>query len=230
MSNLIFDLGFHNGTDTRHYLDRGFRVVAIEADPSLYSHGIDVFAYDISQGNLILLNNVFCEHGGSEMFYIHPDNKDWSTADKSKADYWGVKYETRRVDSINYESLIAHYGTPYYIKCDIEGLDYTLAKQILESGIKPQYVSFELSRLDYYKTFSYLYCAGYAGFQLRNQANNTEYSSGDFGEYLPDEWMSFDECLTRYMKYKELKAIDNKNLALGWIDIHARHRGNMWVK
>jgi len=50
----------------------------------------------------------------------------------------------------------------------------------------------------------------------------TKYSSGFFGNDLPnDKWLSYKEALTRYEKYKELKIIDNKELALGWLDLHA---------
>jgi hypothetical protein len=64
--------------------------------------------------------------------------------------------------------------------------------------------------------------SGYKKFQLINQINNEPYSSGTFGEYLDKtKWLSFDEALGRYIKYRELKFIDNINLAIGWIDIHA---------
>ena len=33
--DLIFDIGMHKGEDTEFYLKKGFRVVAIEADPDL---------------------------------------------------------------------------------------------------------------------------------------------------------------------------------------------------
>jgi FkbM family methyltransferase len=217
----IFDLGFHNGNDTANYLSKGYNVIAVEADPFLASAGLKRFK---DEHNLIILNAAFCSDINAGIpFYVFPDNRDWSTADKAKADYRGIDYETKIIPAINYKYLIRTYGIPYYIKCDIEGFDYLLIKQICEAGITPEYLSLELSRLDYYKIFSYLFVAGYTAFQLRNQANNPEYSSGEFGEYLPHkEWLSFDECLTRYMKYKELKAIDNINLALGWIDINAK--------
>jgi hypothetical protein len=34
-NDLIFDLGMHNAADTKFYLDKGFRVVALEANPAL---------------------------------------------------------------------------------------------------------------------------------------------------------------------------------------------------
>jgi hypothetical protein len=33
--NLIFDIGMHVGEDTRYYLNTGFDVIAIEANPFL---------------------------------------------------------------------------------------------------------------------------------------------------------------------------------------------------
>ncbi|MHA1342373.1 MAG: FkbM family methyltransferase [Promethearchaeota archaeon] len=223
-NNLIFDLGFYNGDDTTNYIKKGYNVIAVEANPELYRKGLIRFKKEIYKTKqLVLLNMVFSNVIDSKIpFYIHPKNLDWSTADKEKADYWKVKYKTIDIFSINYMQLIEEYGLPYYIKCDIEGLDHLLIKQIEKFYSKPNYLSFELSRLDYYKIFSYLYTSGYKKFQLLNQAHNKPYTSGEFAEYLPKKWMNFDECLTKYMKYKELKEIDNKNLALGWVDIHAK--------
>ena len=36
-----------------------------------------------------------------------------------------------------------------------------------------------------------------------------------------NKWLSFNEDLTNYIKYKELKIINNQELALGWLDLHA---------
>ena len=33
--NLIFDLGMHNALDTEYYLQKGFKVAALEANPIL---------------------------------------------------------------------------------------------------------------------------------------------------------------------------------------------------
>jgi FkbM family methyltransferase len=229
MEKMIFDIGFHNGTDTKNYLEKGFKVIAVEANEDLCNEGSKMFAQAIEGGRLIILNRAFADHGHGEIpFFVHT-NLDWSTADPDKAEYLEIEKTSKMIKTISYHDLIAVFGMPYYIKCDIEGYDYKLIEQICESDrkIKPEYISFELSRLDYFKIFSFLYVAGYRKFQLRNQLYNSPYSSGEFARYLPDEkWVDFDTCLTHYMKYKELKAIDNKNLALGWVDIHARHTSN----
>jgi hypothetical protein len=40
VSDLVFDVGMNDGADTVHYLSRGFRVIAVEADPVLSNTAI----------------------------------------------------------------------------------------------------------------------------------------------------------------------------------------------
>ena len=236
MKNYIFDLGFHNGDDTDYYLKKGYNVVAVEGNPQLYEQGCKRFSKDITDKKLFLYNNVISDKKEPIPFYIHPFNLDWSSCTRNKVEWDGSTATEVIITPMNLYDLYKIYGVPYYIKTDIEGNDTILAKELYDRivAFRPKYVSFELARKDYYIIFSYLYVAGYTKFQLVNQANNngkvdtqinytfTKFSSGMFGEDLPQhKWASFDETLTNYMKYKELKAIDNQELALGWVDIHA---------
>jgi hypothetical protein len=54
--DLIYDVGMNNGDDTAYYLRRGFRVVAIEADPRLAKSAAERFGTQISSGQLRILN------------------------------------------------------------------------------------------------------------------------------------------------------------------------------
>ena len=45
MSELVFDIGMHNGDDTAYYLSRGYRVLAVEANPSLCASARERFAH-----------------------------------------------------------------------------------------------------------------------------------------------------------------------------------------
>ena len=146
------------------------------------------------------------------------------------------------VSATTLHALYEEYGVPHYLKVDIEGADVFAVKQLAEHATKPKFVSFETSRRDFAALFSYLYVAGYRQYQLVNQANNhglkaevatlegdrldytfSKFSSGLYGDDLPaDRWQAFEETLSRYLKYKELKQIDNKQLGLGWVDVHAK--------
>ena len=43
MENLIFDIGFHKGEDTLFYLLKGYRVIAVDADPNLINEWQNIF-------------------------------------------------------------------------------------------------------------------------------------------------------------------------------------------
>ena len=58
---LILDIGMHLGEDTEYYLARGFRVVAIEANPELVAVCKEKFRSDIQQGNLEILHGAIVE-------------------------------------------------------------------------------------------------------------------------------------------------------------------------
>lgn len=241
-NNLIFDLGFHNGEDSNFYLAKGFRVIAVEANPELYETGMQKFSNEIEEGKLILLHKAISEKRGKVNFYVHATKTEWSSCLKIMAESDGSHASCVEVDSICMKGLFDEYGVPHYLKVDVEGYDSLVGKQVSEYDEKPKFISFETSRKDYPGIFSYLYVAGYERFQLINQANHprrskppitkegndiaytfSEYSSGYFGEDLNENrWMTFDETITRYVLYKELKRIDNIELGLGWLDVHAR--------
>ena len=46
-NNLIFDIGFHKGEDTRCYLYRGFNVLAVDAVDSLVEAGYYRFKVEV---------------------------------------------------------------------------------------------------------------------------------------------------------------------------------------
>ncbi|RJR35541.1 MAG: FkbM family methyltransferase [Deltaproteobacteria bacterium] len=244
-NNLIYDFGFHNGDDTDFYLAKGFQVVAVEADPNLVKKGIERFSQQLQDGQLILLNKAVSDNDGIQNFYIHPIKKDWSSCFKEYAESDGSEAEVISVETICLATLYKLYGVPRYLKVDIEGCDLMVAQHVSQLPEKPLFISLETSKKDYAGLFAYLFVAGYVAYQLVNQGNNinrpapgvngegkridykfSQYSSGYFGNDLPpDKWLSYDEALTRYIKYKELKQIDNQELGLGWVDLHARHAG-----
>lgn len=222
MSNLIYDLGFHKGEDTENYLNKGFKVIAVEANTKLYEKGLRNFEDVIESGQLILINKaVYNTNSNLLSFYINPNISEWGSIRRDIAEQDGLESIEQQIETISYIYLCKKYGTPYYMKVDIESADTFVAQDLWYAP--PKHVSFELNKIDYSEIFSLLKLNKYKQFQIINQLHNANSSSGEFAEYLEDDrWITFDEALSRYMKYRELKIIDNKNLALGWVDIHAK--------
>jgi FkbM family methyltransferase len=222
-NNLIFDLGFCDGTDTKFYLEQGYKVIAVEANPHLVMQGEIKFRSQIESGQLILLNKIVADYSEDKQdFFIRDDKIEWSSFFQEIAEQDGKKSKCIQLDSISIYNLVTKYGIPYYLKVDIEGCDILVSNQISNLKEIPKYSSFELNKKEYLDLLIDLRSAGYTKFQLRNQGNNEPLSSGLFGKLLPkNKWLSFEEVLSRYLKFRELRELDYENLSFGWLDIHA---------
>jgi FkbM family methyltransferase len=229
MQKLIFDIGMHDGTDTHFYLAKGFKVIAVEANPYLVAKAEIRFKNEIQNGQLVIINKAI---GPDELatvdFYISETKDDWGTIYKD----WNSKYEPHykclKVDVIKLDTLISEYGTPYYMKIDIEGADVLCLRALLKSSIKPTHLSIELlsknnfatKNVDCLEIIAYLYAIGYRTFQVADQSKNAllkcpnpalegEYhdftfsgtSSGLFGKEMLLPTLSVDEVSSQYLDY-----------------------------
>jgi FkbM family methyltransferase len=88
--SLIFDVGCNNRQDSDFYLKKGFRVVAVEANPALCEGLRERFAVEIAQGRFTLVCEAIAEEEGEVEFYVNekenirstimPDHAELATA------------------------------------------------------------------------------------------------------------------------------------------------------
>jgi FkbM family methyltransferase len=183
IGDLIYDVGMHDGTDTDFYLKKGFRVVAIEADPALAAQGRDRFTDAIASGQLTILNLAVSEREGVATFYYCPEQEDLcgvysstglSTTVREVAEERsariGVRFETIEVESRRFGPLLQQYGIPYYLKVDIEGADRLCLEALAEFSDRPKYVSVEIPNPDRdYMELCQLYLLDYRQFKVLDQ-------------------------------------------------------------
>jgi FkbM family methyltransferase len=223
-SDLVFDIGLNTGQDTANYLDKGYRVVAVEANPQLVEHCEERFESAIDDGRLTILSGAIvpgdsqAAQDGFIDFYPN-ENDAWGTVASTEGSEYSSRVLRRedriRVPVIDLAGSLDDYGVPHYMKIDIEGADIACLEALAEIGEVPPYLSME-SDVDSFNNVQHeidlLKRLGYTAFQIINQkdvARNTastshfEYGgSGDFGEWLPEgNWMS-PEAAER--KYREL--------------------------
>jgi FkbM family methyltransferase len=236
-SDLIFDLGMHKALDTKYYLDKGFRVVALEANPKMVTAATAAHAKEIETGQLIILSCAFWSAGGQTIsFFLNSVKDDWSSGFKEWAEKGGHASAEITVATVTLARLFDLYGVPYYIKCDIEGADELFVRQLLADRRRPAFVSIEAISLD---ALALLFAAGYDCVQIVNQAFNgfveppnparegkyvpiqfNGHMSGLFGRELDLKgWLTFSEAAQNYMDFSRLTKRDEK-LAHGWLDFH----------
>jgi FkbM family methyltransferase len=132
--DLIYDVGMNNGDDTAYYLRRGFRVVAIEADPRLAKSTAERFGTQISSGQLRILNIGIAAEEGELPFWICETHSEWSSFDRKNASRYGCSHHEVMVPCRRFASVLEEFGVPYYLKVDIEGNDILATAQIYVHG------------------------------------------------------------------------------------------------
>jgi FkbM family methyltransferase len=217
-ADLVYDIGFHRGEDTEFYLKKGYRVVAVEADPELCAEGRKCFADAIPDGRLTLVNKAIAESPGAVTFYRNSANSVWGTIDPLWADRnarMGAPNTQITVEATTMAALVAEFGVPYYAKFDIEGLDMVGVEGLRSNLERPAYVSIEAEK-DSFKAlrheFDVLTSLGYDRFKIvpqskvqRQRCPDLDYrfresASGQFGEDAPGAWLSAEEAIQRYKR------------------------------
>jgi FkbM family methyltransferase len=168
ISDLIYDVGVHNGDDTAYYLHKGYRVVSVEANPLRVKEAQSRFKAEIDQGRLVLLNVGVSPHEGIADFWVSDQKDDWSSFDKSVAGRNNLPCHPEPVQCMPFRKILEKYGTPYYLKIDIEGNDIHCLND-LDARDLPRYVTIEAHSLEYLLILSRL---GYNGFKCTSQVHH----------------------------------------------------------
>ncbi len=225
--NLIFDIGMHTGRDTEFYLKKGFNVVSVEANPKLAEKGKEKFKNEIQTEQLHIIDKAINDTVGAIDFFIFENKDDWGTT----STLWNRTMDSNvtaiKVETVLLESLLEKYGTPYYMKIDIEGADILCLKSLLKQKEHPTYISIELltpnnlgTNVDALDILCHLKVLGYNKFLISDQSKNgllkcpnpsfegqyTNFifdgeTSGLFGKELQGDWLGIDEVSMKYLDY-----------------------------
>jgi FkbM family methyltransferase len=214
-SDLIYDVGFHKGEDTEYYLKKGFRVVAVEANPDLCAQGQSSFDHAIRDGRLVIVNRAIADRPGQLTFYRN-ENTVWGTLDPlwaARNARLGSPSEEITVEAITMAELLEEFGSPHYAKFDIEGFDMIGVKGLASAAERPAYLSVEGEK-DSFKAlrqeFEILTGLGYDRFKIvpqtkvpTQQPKDVDHvfpagSSGQFGEEAPGPWLTAAQAVERY--------------------------------
>ena len=236
--DLIFDLGVNDGRDALYYLDKGFRVVGVEANPRLYGNCTARLRQDT---RMTLLNVGVWNEPRQLPFYVNLSNDHWSSFDPNYGCRDGTPFEVEYITCVTIADLLREHGTPHYLKIDIEGADKLVLQDLRKLNDRPQFISVEeygVAALDD------LHTLGYEHFQIVPQSNPekrkmrppkparegryikrafTDQDSGLFGYELSlDKWVNYADARSLFLA----TVTDEGGKYVGppheWFDIHAR--------
>ena len=138
--NLAFDIGANLGGFSKAFEDSFNKIIAVEAFPETFQKCKQNLA-DLTHATC--LNKAVSDVSDKEMlFFSHKNGDSGSTTSINlNSDDLNVE-QAEKVKSISYEDLVKKYGTPDYMKVDIEGGEYDFLMNKDLSGIK--FLSLEL--------------------------------------------------------------------------------------
>src|SRR6516162_8698702 len=174
-AQLIYDVGAHLGEDVDFYLRKGFKVVAIEANPVLAERLRERFRSNLSDGSLSMVDAAIAEKAGEVDFYVNQSNSVWGTIRPEWAErnaILGAPSRLVRVKAITFPEVLSKHGVPYYLKIDIEGADVLCLAGLIGKPDRPKFVSIESEKrswnalLHEFETFKVL---GYSRFKIVDQ-------------------------------------------------------------
>lgn len=217
-NTLIYILGGWHGEDSLHFLNKGFKVVCVEANPDC----VDIIKRNcksfLESGQLILIEKCISMLEGEIDFFCSKYDI-WSSCHKEISNRETEQKKIVKVDTVNLQDLFDTYGVPVYCKIDIEGEDHTAIRMMVD---KPKFISAESECVgnitkktddDILKVLNAMKDAGYAKFYLIEQTSNVSLGV-DIISVLDDktdiQWISYD-------KLKDLLLQESSN-----------HNGKIW--
>jgi FkbM family methyltransferase len=145
---LVFDVGMHRGEDTAHYLTRGFRVVGVEPNPTLVRRLRQRFAAEVRSGQVTIVPYALGAERGTTPLGVPRDEHmtvlgTASTSHLARARRQGIEMDLVDVEVITLADLLGDFGTPWFVKIDIEGLDTEVVRTLRHVAARPPRLSME---------------------------------------------------------------------------------------
>ena len=222
--SLIYDVGTHKGEDAEFYLKKGFRVIAIEANPQFCAIVSDRLSDYVKSGTLTVLNVAISNNIGDIEFYVDQrvsvwgtTNRDWVERNKGMG---AGDVQTLTVRSVRLADIMQEYGVPRYCKIDIEGNDLDALVSLESLSEPPRFISIESDKTSWEKLFREFQTfekLGYNRYKIIDQSlvslqksptppleggpyigSFESGSSGLFGNELPGPWLDVFQTLEAY--------------------------------
>lgn len=234
INDLVFDIGMHSGVDTEYYLDMGYRVVGIEANPLLAEACRNKFRTAIAEQRLFIENMGIHNQEETLIFYVNKCDE-WSSFDYHLGTRGG-DYQISEVNCLTLFHFVAKYGMPFFMKIDVEGIDELVVRDLSKMDNRPAYISVEDAGIH---CLIALYESGVRKFKFTNQLDAQKLqrpsrpggqgcesrlfgvsTSGPFGSDLPGEWIDTPTAFRYYVNHVRPPGHPPIN---GWWDIHGRY-------
>ncbi len=154
---LIFDIGANHGSKVDIFLRLGARVVAVDPDETNEHILRERFwRYRLRRKPVYIVRKAASDRVANEVMWIDEPgsakntlNPKWVAALREDTSRFGHSLTfagEKRVETTTLDDLIAAYGTPHFIKIDVEGFEHNVLKGLHQ---RIPFLSFEVNLPDF---------------------------------------------------------------------------------
>jgi FkbM family methyltransferase len=212
-NSLVFDIGANVGAVSHALACAGARVVALEPNPDcarnmqlMYrNENIQVIQAAVGAHNTLANLNV-SDHWDCTCTLSSEWMKTMQATDERYKNNW---LRQMPVPVLTLDELISHFGSPYFIKIDVEGYEVEVLRGLSR---QPAFLSFEFHKTYLEAGFQALDSAVFANDSRFNMVLNAEW--GFPAQFHLERWMTKDEM---FRELSNLAGADDQG------DIYVRH-------
>jgi FkbM family methyltransferase len=150
---LIFDIGANEGYKSRIFLALGARVVAVEPDEKCQAILNEKFAkYRIRAEHLVVVPKAVSDKSSVRTMLVDAPgsalntlSEKWAETLREDEARFGEKlsfWQSKQVETLSITELVAVYGSPFFIKIDVEGHELNVLRGMQQPV---PYLSFEVN-------------------------------------------------------------------------------------
>jgi FkbM family methyltransferase len=166
---LLFDIGANRGDATVAGVEKGYKVIALEAAPRVFAELVRNFIYD---PNVVPLRLAVGEKVGKRLEFYECVEDGLSTLEKSwltdpKMPYYGKEFRTISVNTCTVDWLVEKYGQPDLIKIDVEGAEWQVLRGMSKHSGKLALEWTQETMAEHNKQLQYLSSIGYTEYRLQ---------------------------------------------------------------
>lgn len=207
-------------------MKKGFRVIGIDANPSLCDEVSSKYDDYVRSGQLTVLNCGVGDSNGIVDFYL--DTRQHTTSTFVPQPNRDQRYKIFAVNIRTLPQIFSEYGQPDFVKVDVEGYDFKVLKSLYDNKIIPKYMSVEAHTVD---VLCLLVLMGFDQFKVvRFDGQQSSYKcdirtlqgqlvshkfepncSGPFGDDLGGRWLQTSDVFKEFYLSKST-----------WRDVHAK--------
>lgn len=203
--DIYLDIGAHKGVKAQYFIDKEFKSILVEPQPECIkilntlfkgSEIVEILQFGMGASRDILEMSINTREPALSTF-----SEEWKTG-RFIDSLWDTKIDVP-ITTLDY--LISKYGSPRYIKIDVEGFELEVIKGLThKSGIISFEFTVEFIR-NAIKCISYLSSLGYSKFNL---------TKGEDLTFFLDKWVNKEDIILKLNKL----ALNDKEI---WGDIYA---------